>query len=92
MFEISKFISLNSDSIQTICLVVSLRHIYSASVEERATVFCFRCKDYFAADVGHFRRRDSVVGSRSRGRARRRREGRGRPSATRRGNGRRDGH
>ena len=34
-----------------------------------------RCKDYFAADVGHVRRRDSVVGSRSRGRARRR-EGR----------------
>ena len=33
------------------------------------------CKDYFAADVGHVRRRDSVVGSRSRGRARRR-EGR----------------
>ena len=30
------------------------------------------CKDYFAADVGHVRRRDSVVGSRSRGRARRR--------------------
>ena len=24
------------------------------------------CKDYFAADVGHVRRRDSVVGSRSR--------------------------
>ena len=34
-----------------------------------------RCKDYFAADVGHVRRRDSVVGSRSQGRARRR-EGR----------------
>ena len=34
-----------------------------------------RCKDYFAADVGHVHRRDSVVGSRSRGRARRR-EGR----------------
>ena len=34
-----------------------------------------RCKDYFAADVGHVRHRDSVVGSRSRGRARRR-EGR----------------
>ena len=34
-----------------------------------------RCKDYFVADVGHVRRRDSVVGSRSRGRARRR-EGR----------------
>ena len=33
------------------------------------------CKDYFAADVGHVCRRDSVVGSRSRGRARRR-EGR----------------
>ena len=33
------------------------------------------CKDYFAADVGHVHRRDSVVGSRSRGRARRR-EGR----------------
>ena len=39
MFEISKFNSLNSDSIQTICLVVSLRHMYSA-VEEIATVFC----------------------------------------------------
>ena len=33
-----------------------------------------RCKDYFAADVGHVRRRDSVVGSRSQGRARRREE------------------
>ena len=33
------------------------------------------CKDYFAADVGHVRRRDSVVGSQSRGRARRK-EGR----------------
>ena len=33
------------------------------------------CKDYFAADVGHVRRRGSVVSSRSRGRARRR-EGR----------------
>ena len=32
------------------------------------------CKDYFAADVGHVRRRDSVVGSRSRARARRREE------------------
>ena len=31
-----------------------------------------RCKDYCAADVGHVRHRDSVVGSRSRGRARRR--------------------
>ena len=30
------------------------------------------CKDYFAADMGHVRRRDSVVGSQSRGRARRR--------------------
>src|SRR5258708_9770920 len=39
---ISKFNSLNNDSIQTICLVVSLRHIYSASVEDNATVFCFR--------------------------------------------------
>ena len=34
-----------------------------------------QCKDYFAADVGHVRHRDSVVGSWSRGRARRR-EGR----------------
>ena len=34
-----------------------------------------RCKDYFAADVGHVRRRDSVVSSRSWGWARRR-EGR----------------
>ena len=34
-----------------------------------------RCKDYFAADVGHVRCRGSVVSSRSRGRARRR-EGR----------------
>ena len=34
-----------------------------------------RCKDYFAADVGHVRRRDSVVGSRSWGQAWRR-EGR----------------
>ena len=33
------------------------------------------CKDYFAADVGHIRRRGSVVGSRSRGRARRREGG-----------------
>ena len=35
----------------------------------------WRCKDYFAADVGHIRRRGSVVGSWSRGQARRR-EGR----------------
>ena len=33
------------------------------------------CKDCFAADVGHVHHRDSVVGSRSWGRARRR-EGR----------------
>ena len=32
------------------------------------------CKDYFVADVCHVRRRGSVVGSRSRGRARRREE------------------
>src|SRR5258708_36809958 len=38
---ISKFSSLNNDSIQTICLVESLRHMYSASVEDNATVFCF---------------------------------------------------
>ena len=34
-----------------------------------------RCKDYFAADVGHIRHRDSVVGSRGRAWAWRRREG-----------------
>ena len=39
----------------------------------------WRCKDYFVADVGHVRRRGSVVSSRSRGRARRR-EGRPRPA------------
>ena len=33
-----------------------------------------RCKDYFAADVGHVRLRGSVVGSQSWGRARRREE------------------
>src|SRR5258707_1895522 len=38
---ISKFSSLNNDSMHTICLVVSLRHMYSASVEDNATVFCF---------------------------------------------------
>ena len=38
-------------------------------------MYVTRCKDYFAADVGHVRCRDLVVGSRSRGRARRR-EGR----------------
>ena len=38
-------------------------------------IILYRCKDYFAADVGHIRHRDSVVGSRSRGQARRR-EGR----------------
>ena len=32
------------------------------------------CKDYFAADMGHVRRRGLVVSSRSRGRARRREE------------------
>ena len=44
-----------------------IRRLITANIE--------RCKDYFAADVGHVCRRDSVVGSRSRGRARRR-EGR----------------
>ena len=34
-------ISLNKDSLQVIWRAVSLRHIYSASVEESATVFCF---------------------------------------------------
>ena len=39
----------------------------------QAIAACFkRCKDYFMADVGHVRRRGSVVGSRRRGRARRR--------------------
>ena len=38
----------------------------------QALHFRDRCKDYFAADVGHVRRRDSVVSSQSRGRARRR--------------------
>ena len=50
------------------------------------------CKDYFVADVGHVRRRDSVVGSRSRvSGSEKGGEGRGRLSAMRRGSGRRDG-
>ena len=43
-------------------------------MSRQSLVYHNRCKDYFAADVGHVRRRDSVVGSRSRARARRREE------------------
>ena len=51
-----------------------------------------RCKDYFAADMGHVRRRDSVVGSRSQvSGSEKGGEGRGRPSAMGRGRERRDG-
>ena len=50
-----------------------------------------QCKDYFAADVGHIRRRDSVVGSRSQVLGSEKGgEGRGRPLVTRRGSGRQD--